>query len=194
MDFPRILIQAVPWFPGRVMNAEFLERVTGGSIIWDEDHNAFTTWMSVLKEAGQDPVVILEDDAILCNGWHELMGSLIERLPNRFIIFHSRSTPYARRGPDYILRDGLRMNGTPGYYLPTGYASEILTYAESWREERLKANPDRLLDYDACMGMWLRARHEEFVVSTPSLVDHAVGVSAIDPRRSVDRSALDFKG
>lgn len=183
----QVLIMAVPWEQSRVKRAVELSRETGGQIVWDKDRVAFHTWRDVLRTAGDDPVIILEDDIELTENWSTKVEDVISDHPDDVIQF------FSMRGDD--VKIGSRRE--PGrtflmnqcYYLPAGVARQLLDYTDDWEQRR----PDEPTGYDIAMAEWMQRTKRTYWLHVPSLVQHKPWRSEIHPRRPRNRQSGTFQ-
>lgn len=181
-------IMAVPWEERRAARARELADQTRAQIVWDQTHNAFDTWRSVLKAVGDEPGIILEDDIYLVPNWRTRIEEVISEHPDEVIQF------FSMRGKD--LTEGSRSE--PGrtfmmnqcYYLPAGVAKQLLEFSETWVEE----NPKYKTGYDVTMAKWMQQNKMRYWLHVPSLVQHEPWVSEINARRPRNRQSQTFEG
>lgn len=182
----RTLIMAIPWDQRRVRRAIELKKSTGGEIVWDQERNAMATWRSVLREAGEDPVIILEDDIHLAPRWRERVEHVIEEIPNSVVQFFSLRKRDLTEGSRWEPGRTFMMNQC--YYLPQGVAARLLEYSEGWEEN----NPENVTGYDILMARWMQETGQRYWLHVPSLVQHEPWRSEIQPRRPVNRQSPSF--
>jgi hypothetical protein len=75
------------------------------------------------------------------------------------------------------------------FYMPPGYSKAVREYHPHWPD--LVKHPTGL---DNMVGDWLKTRGEKHWINVPSLVDHQVSKSTIDPRRPRKRQSKTFVG
>lgn len=182
----RTLIQAVPWLPERTKRAITLSQLTDGEIVWDQKKNAMDTWRLVMAAAGDDAVIVLEDDVELAENWRERIEAAIAERPLQVIQFFSMRGADLTVGSRYEPGRTFLMNQC--YYLPEGYARQLLEFADGW-EERTSKHP---WGYDIAMATWLQGRKEKYWLHVPSLVQHEPWESQIDTRRPRRRQSATF--
>ena len=179
----RVLIMGVPWLPQRTKRAVELARQTGGEVVWDRAHDAFDTFQLVLEEAGDEAVVILQDDVALAENWSEKVSAAIEEHPDDLINFFSlqseKESGY-RPGRTYLMNQC--------YYLPAGYASRLLEYSQDWRER----HPNLKTGDDSCIQWWLKENKLSYWMHVPSLVQHEDWRSEINHKRPRNRQSKVF--
>lgn len=144
---------------------------------------AMQNTMNAWKMAGEDPVLMMEDDIILTVGFNERVEEEIQKRPNEIIQFFSMRSDDLTKGSRYDRK--FAMNQC--YYLPKGYASLLLEYASNW-SRRYEAGAY----YDIMMDEFLRGRKEKYWIHVPSLVQHRDGKSMIHQSRSSKRQSKTF--
>jgi hypothetical protein len=154
-------------------------------IVPDRSRDAMDTFLRALRHAGDDPAVHMEDDAILCADFRAKAEAVIAARPGFVIQFFSRLAEDSARGSR--LMSGQRFAYNLAFYLPAGYSAQLAAYHARWPRRH-----ELLNHYDLMMGDWFAERHEAFWLHVPSLVQHRVARSAIDPRRSSKRQSLTF--
>lgn len=184
----QVLIQAIPWEQNRVKRAVSLSRQTGGRIVWDRAQDAFDTWQSVLKEAGTDAVVILEDDVELAPRWRIQVEKAVAVRPESVIQFFSMRQKDLTEGSRWEPGRTFMMNQC--YYLPEGLAGELLEYSRTW----LDRYPEEPNAYDMTMAKYMQERGMKYWLHVPSLVQHEKWVSEIHSRRPRGRQSKTFEG
>lgn len=179
----RIIIRAVR---ERQSYVDYLqENIPDAEVCWDKTRNAMDTFLSALTMSGNDPIVHMEEDAFLATDFRTRLEAEIARQPDKVIQFFSM-----RKGD---LEVGSRWDNSflmgQCFYLPAGYSKLILDFYSVWEERDL--HPTGL---DTMVGHFLRKRKEKYWIHVPNLVDHRVGKSQIDPRRSSKRISKTFQG
>jgi len=155
-------------------------------VIRDRTRVAFNTFLEALAICGTDPAVHLEDDIVLTSGFVVKIEREIAARPDRLIQFFSRRKEDPARGSREMPGSGFSFNCC--FYLPSGYAAALRDYGLRWPKRQ--ANPG---GYDWMMGDWMKARGERYWLHVPSLVQHRVSPSIIDPRRAQRRVSATFQ-
>lgn len=182
------LIMAVPWVTRRAKAAVELSKTTGGMIVWDQDMHAFHTWRSVLRHAGSEPVIILEDDVILGEDWRNRAEAVIADGHTADVIqFFSMRAADLTVGSRYEPGRTFVMNQC--YYLPAHAAEQLLEFCEGWEE----TNPDYKTGYDIAMGRWMQETGRKYWLHVPSLVQHRDWKSEINHKRPRNRQSRTFQ-
>jgi hypothetical protein len=177
----KTLIMAVPWIPARTKRAIELARETGGDIVFDEKHDAMDTWQRVLEQAGDGPVVIIEDDVRLTSNWREKVEAVIAEKPGAVIQFFSIKPSDVELGSRWARGATFSMNQC--YYLPARAAKQLLAYLPGWMEGRDGEN-----GYDLLMRAWLTENQTPYWLHVPSLVQHEPWKSELGARSSKRQS------
>ena len=158
---------------------DYLQRhIPGLQVIWDTSGSASRGYLNVLRAAGAEPAVTLEDDIIITKGFVPKILNAIEKKPKDLIQFHSRTLDDIRKGSRY--RNGLSFFNRQCLYLPAGFAETICKYG-STHSCFDPGSPAPSFDY--VFQDFLKKELKRYWVSIPSLVDHLPDRSAIDPRR-----------
>lgn len=181
----RILIMTV--LPDRQEYYEYLkQRLPSAEFIFDEDRNAMSTFKKLLKHAGNDPVLIMEDDVILTENFKEKVEEQIKLRPNQPIQFFSRRKKDETEGSRNETGSSFVYNLC--FYVPQDFASRLLEYHDRW--PRLK---EHQTGNDLMVADFLVSNKIKYYVHVPSLVQHRIGTSSIDSRRAKKRISQTFK-
>ena len=153
-------------------------------VLYDRTRNAMITFLAAMEMAGDDPCVHLEDDVVLTKDFYPKLLNVIPSRPSNIIQFFSMREMDRVGGSRWDTN--FSMNQCT--YLPRMYSRMILEYYPEW--EGKKKNPTA---YDYLINDWLKTRQERYWLHVPSLVDHRVAKSLINPRRSSKRQSLTFE-
>jgi hypothetical protein len=151
---------------------------------FDEKHDAMHTFIKGMRMAGDDPCIHMEEDIILTKNFKQKIAKAITQKPFNLIQFFSMRKDDIRIGSRWDSK--FMMNQC--HYNPPTYSRLIADYWEKW--------DGRIVDpmgYDLMMQHFLRDRKEKYWIHVPSLVEHRVAKSKIDPRRSSKRQSLTFE-
>ena len=153
-------------------------------IVDDARRGARATFIDALRLAGDDPALILEDDIILTEDFMAKALSVCWWHPSSVIQF------FSMRGDDLTVgsRWDRKFAMNQCTYFPAGYGPMIADYLPRWpaRDQHTSA-------CDILVNDWLRSRREPYWLHVPSLVEHRIGVSAINPSRSSKRQSKTFR-
>ena len=147
--------------------------------------NAQNAW----KLAGDNPTVQLEDDIILTNDFINKITKAIKERPNDVIQFFSMRKKDLIEGSRYELGSNFLMHQC--YYLPKGMAKKIYDYSYDFEDEC--EQDEHISPNDLVTRYYFKKHKIKYWLHVPSLVDHRIAKSAIDPRRSSKRQSLTFK-
>lgn len=176
--------------PQRLRNVQYLKtHIPNLEVVWDRHHDAMETFLRASEQIGQDAVVRLEDDAVLCVDFITKIENLIKSRPNEIIQTFSRSKSDVVKGSGYRGGGGWMYN--LAFYVPSGMTSEIIKHY--WSNEMAEWRVIHWNGLDTAIGQYLRATRQRFWLQVPSLVDHASQVSMIDSRRSRHRQSKTFE-
>ena len=163
---------------------EILEQIPEAVVYYDDKfHNAFKSYLYVCEHIikGQ-PAVLLEDDVILTYNFKEKAERVIDIFPDTLIKFFSLSKkntkPYWEKGRNYC--------SSCCEYFPKGFSLKVVKAYESWPDKYKHPTA-----YDYLVG-YTWGNNKEFLVWNPSLVQHRVAKSIINPKRSSKRQSITF--
>ncbi len=179
----RVIIKAVKerqdcidYLAKHLPNAEFC---------MDQKQDAMDTLLRSLEMAGDDPCIHMEEDIILTEDFLPKAMKVITSKPFNFIQFFSMRKKDIEVGSRWD-RNFL-MNQC--FYAPPRYSNQIKKFAEKWIEAK---SPDKGQGTDTMICDFFKAKKEDYWIHCPSLVDHRIMKSAIDPRRSSKRQSFTF--
>lgn len=148
---------------------------------------AYQNFQQALLMAGDGATVQMEDDIILCDNFYAKCIKEIEKRPDDVIQFFSMRRDDLTIGSRY--EPGSKYMMMQCTYLPKGLAKELHEFSLSFNTERRERNSPT----DVCVSHFLKSRKMRYWLVIPNLVDHRIGVSAIDKKRSSKRVSLTFK-
>lgn len=163
-------------------------RIPSGTLVLNDEgrEGARAQFLKALRLAGPEPVLLLEDDIILCPDFERRVEAVIATHGHAPIQFFSRGRRDAELGSRW--RPGSTFSMNQCHYLPAGMAAGIVDYFADW--------PRRAKTVSACdwlVADFLSRSRSRYWLHVPSLVDHRVGVSAIDSRRPKSRKSSTFE-
>ena len=177
----------VNYMPERIDNVNAMEQQLPDLIKnYSPDKDAMGGYLDCLKVGGNVPMVLLEDDVVLCKDFKNKILRVIAEKKNVIIQFFSMRKKDLTIGSRYEYGRTFCMNQC--VYFPKGYGNLIYDYYNDW--ERKDEHPTA---YDYLIADFLKSRRENYYLSVPSLVQHISGKSLIDKRRSSKRQSLTFK-
>jgi hypothetical protein len=150
----------------------------------DKTQNAMDTFAAALQMAGNDACIHMEEDVILTNDFMLKIMAVINCKPNIVIQF------FSMRASDVFIGSRFDANFMMGqcFYMPPTYSKQLLEYKANW--QGIEKHPTGL---DTMLADFLKYRKEKYWIEVPNLVDHKVGKSMIDSRRSSKRQSLTFQ-
>lgn len=151
---------------------------------FDKTRNAMDTFLEAMRMAGDGPCVHMEEDILLTRDFQKKIKAEIDKAPDEIIQFFSMREADLTKGSRYD--SSYMMNQC--FYLPAGYSRMIHDFYAVW-DGKVK-DPTGT---DTMINDWLKSRREKYWISVPSLVEHRVCKSAINPRRSSKRQSKTFK-
>lgn len=162
-----------------------MPKLPGAIPIVDDGRGAMQTYLQALEEAGESPALILEDDIILTRKFLPKVQQAIRQHPDMTIQFFSRSTHDNKLGSRRKPGSSYMMGQCT--FFPAGLCTHLREFYETW--DRKAENPTGT---DVMVAHFLAAYRLGYWLHVPSLVDHRVCVSAINPKRSSKRQSTTF--
>ena len=172
---------------GREHYADYVKKcIPSVEICFDDVGGAMQNWIKSLEMAGNDAVVNLEDDIWITNNFEEKLKAVVFDKPSSVIQF------FSMRKAD--LTEGSRWDSGRSYlmaqctYFPKKMSRGILAFSKKYDNITHKSHP-----LDSMVADYLNKARIKYWIHCPSLVDHRVGKSMIDPRRaSTNRQSFTF--
>jgi len=167
------------------MVAYLTERIPEAEIVTDYQQNAMMSYLRALRLAGDDPVVLLEDDIVLTKDFQNKLLRAVQGREDVLCQF------FSMRKKDLTI--GSRMEPGSSFmmdqciYVPGGMALRIFEFWKGW--PRKAESP---YGCDTMKAAFLKANKLRYYIHVPSLVDHRISKSMIDPRRSSKRQSYTF--
>lgn len=164
------------------------EQLPEVEVCFDDRGGAMQCFLKSLEMAGDDAVVNMEDDIVLASNFKVRVEAEVANRPNDVIQF------FSMRKKDLTI--GSRWDAGKSYlmaqctYFPPKMSKGILAFARKYENINHKSHP-----LDSMVADYLHAVKRRYWIHCPSLVDHRVGKSMIDPRRaSTNRQSFTFEG
>lgn len=164
---------------------EILKQVPEAVVYYDDEfHDAMKSYLYACEHIvkGQ-PAVLMEDDIILTSNFKEKIEAVISQFPDTLINFFSLSkkhlTPHLKKGREFCMSQCV--------YYPKGFSLKVVEAYKKWPERNMHKGGTDLL----CGYAW--GNNKSYLVWCPSLVQHRIVKSAIDPRRSSKRQSITFE-
>lgn len=172
---------------GREEQAAYVARcIPSIEVCFDDVGGAIQNFVKSLELAGDDAVVNLEDDILITKDFERKAESVITSKPDTVIQF------FSMRKAD--LEVGSRWDAGAKYlmaqctYFPPKICRGILAYSKKYENFEHKSHP-----LDSMVADYLKDTKQKYWIHCPSLVDHRIGVSMIDPRRAkTNRQSFTF--
>lgn len=179
----RIIIKAVR---ERQNFIEYLQKhLPQAEFCFDEKKCAFDTFLRSLAMAEDEPCIHMEEDILITKNFIQKASRVIADKPLSLIQFFSMRKKDLTVGSRWD--NNFLMNQC--FYAPPFYSKMMYDYYKSWSILNLKEHPNGT---DQMICDFLKSRKEKYWISVPSLVDHRIAKSIIDPRRSSKRQSLTF--
>ena len=175
--------------PERQEYYEYLkEKLPHAEFILDEKKQAFHTFMKALEQAGNDAILLMEDDALLTVDFENKVKAVIRERPEKVIHFFSRRKKDIEIGAR--LEPGGAFSSTLCLYMPAQFAKALREYAVGWYEENKEEHPTGT---DTVIASFLSYNKMSYYNHVPNLVQHRIGKSQIQARRARVRVSETFK-
>jgi hypothetical protein len=179
----RIIVKAMP---ERTQMIRYLKRhLPTAEFCFDKKRCAIDTFLRSLDMAGDDPAIHMEEDILLTQDFVEKAEAVILEHPCSLIQFFSMRPTDLKAGSRWD--NNFLMNQC--FYAPDGYSTAMRQFYDDWAVDNLEDHPNGT---DQMVCDFLKSRREKYWLHVPSLVDHRIAVSMIDPRRSSKRQSLTF--
>lgn len=136
--------------------------------------------------AGEDPCIHMEEDIFITQNFEAKASLAISQRPWSLIQFFSMRKKDLTQGSRWD--NSFLMNQC--FYAPPTYSRQMRSFYESWAKVKLVDHPNGT---DQMVCDFLKAKKEKYWIHCPSLVDHRVAKSVIDPRRSSKRQSFTFR-
>lgn len=179
----RIIIRAVRSRTGFV---GYLQRhLPQAEILYDSTGNAMDTFLEALVMAGEGPCVHMEEDIYITRDFMGKLEGVLSEHSQDVVQFFSMRGDDIKKGSRYDYGRTFMMNQC--FYLPSGYSRMVHDYYPDW--------PQRMVHktgYDILIADFLKGRKEKYFIQVPSLVQHRVGKSVINPKRPTVRQSKTF--
>lgn len=177
----------------RLSNVELLKEQIPNLIVSldtnkDRTNPAFDNFLQALYMVGDDSCVHLEDDIILTSNFYSKIIAKIMKDSNSVHQFFSMRSADLVKGSR--VEAGATFMSSLCFYLPKGMSKELYQYGIDYKhttERDMKGCP-----YDLMVSDFLKEKGLRYYLHVPNLVDHIVGKSVIDPRRSSKRVSKTF--
>lgn len=164
---------------------EILKQIPDAIVYWDDEfHDAMKSYLYVCEHIikGQ-PAVLLEDDLILTSDFKTKCEDVIAKYPKMLIKFFDLSkvnvAPHFKSGRQYC--------SSLCEYFPEGFSLKVVKAYDTWPLKEKEPNA-----YDYLVG-YAWGYSNKFLTWCPSLVQHRVAKSVINPRRSSKRQFITSK-
>lgn len=154
-------------------------------VIRDEKHDANDTLCRMIDT--NEPLIAMEDDIILCNGFLDKVLAEIEKRPDEFIMFYSFWTVEKRHFEDSNYNWWFAI--TQAYYIPAWIGKDM---AEFLRKD-LFSNLKDEWRYDLWMYKFLVQKWIKMHLVKPSLCQHLWGTSLINNKTHIKHRSITYR-
>lgn len=173
---------------GREHYADYVKAIIPSvEVCYDSELGAMGNFLKSLEMSGSDAVVNLEDDIWITKNFESKLEQVVSERPNSLIQFFSMRKADLSQGSRYDSgRSYLMAQCT---YFPPKMSRGILAYSKKYANIGHKSHP-----LDSMVADYLNKARQRYWIHCPSLVDHRIGKSIIDPRRaSTNRQSFTFE-
>lgn len=153
--------------------------------IKDDGQGPMKCFERALEEAGDDSAVHLEDDVILTKNFTDKLEKIVSSRPQMVCQFFSMRKADLEIGSR--VENGSSFISALCFYLPAGMSRDLKKFFITW--DRIKEHPTGL---DLTPADFMKKHKMKYYIHIPNLVDHRIGKSKIDPRRSSKRISKTF--
>lgn len=173
---------------GRESYVDYIkQRIPNIEICFDDRGGAMGNFVKSLEMSGDDAVVNIEDDIIITKNFKEKAISIINKKPKSVIQFFSMREADKTIGSRWDYGGSYLMAQCT--YFPPKISKGLLSYSSKYDLIEHKSHP-----LDSMVADYLKITKQKYWIHCPSLVDHRVGVSMIDPRRAkTNRQSFTFE-
>ena len=186
----KMVITAVPERVGYI--AYLQEKLQNADwIIDNQKRGAMNSFLKALKTLDNDCGLLMQEDIILCENFETRVQEQIDLRPEYFINF------YSMRNDDLTIGSRWDNNFIANlcFYIPKNHANAIIDWhRDYWVPSNYEGNMPTSAS-DLLVRSYLKKKlQQKYWIVIPNLVDHRIGKSAIDKRRSSKRISKTFKG
>ena len=168
-----------------LVEKNILPYIPQATVYYDHSGNGMTGFLGACKAIGSQPCLTIEDDVILTSDFMRKALEVITQKPDTFISFFSLS----KKLTESHWKKGSQFCATLAVYMPAGLAKACIDKYPLWQHYDRFTNPTA---FDFLVG-YAWGPNKLYYVHCPSLVQHIIGKSAIDPRRSSKRVSVTFR-
>lgn len=156
---------------------------------WDDTGaGGMGNFLKAMTLAGQHPTVHMEDDIVLTRNFEAKIREAVAQRPDVAIQFFSMRKADLEIGSRWEPGRTFMMNQC--HYAPAPHSMDYYWFWQTWPEYKKTKHPH---GYDILIADYLATTGQKYWLHVPSLVDHRVCKSIIDPRRaSTNRQSLTF--
>jgi hypothetical protein len=183
----RYVVRTVDFRPERLANVEVLRAALPDlEVIVDTQRDGYASYFRACSMLDSTGGVLLEDDAILCQGFsHELESIVAEKGLDDVYNFFEKPKTYFATG--YV--GGSNFASTLCTYLPPGFGSVIIAHYDEFRRTQPKRHTG--MATDSLVSYVLKSQKQKYWRIRPCLVQHHLFRSSIGPR-ALDRQTPYF--
>lgn len=170
---------------GREHYVDYVKKcIPSVEVCFDDVGGAMQNWIKSLEMAGNDAHVNIEDDIWITQNFEKKIMLAINQKPEEIIQF------FSMRKADLSI--GSRWDNkfcmSQCTYFPEKINKGIIAFSKKYEKTNHESHP-----YDTMVSDYLKKIKRKYWIHVPSLVDHRVGKSEINPRRaSTNRQSFTF--
>lgn len=155
-------------------------------VVRDIGDGAMLTFIKCLITPSGD-MLYLEDDAILCKDFLSKVEQTLDEVGrDKIVQFFSLK----KSVEETTLMSGGTYCGNVCLFIPNKIREEIAEYYFEWKDTKVGQENPTAMDY--LVRDYLKKTKQKYYLVVPNLVQHQIGKSVIDPRRSSKRQSKYF--
>lgn len=155
-------------------------------IVEDIGDGAMKTFIKCLTIPSGD-MLYLEDDAILCKDFLKKVEKTLDELGrDKIVQFFSLKKTIEKT----TLMNGSTYCGNVCLFIPNKIRKEFIDYYFEWKDSKVAIENPTAMDY--LVRDYLKKTKQKYYLIVPNLVQHQIGKSVINPRRSSKRVSRYF--
>ena len=178
------IVMTTAWCGRDISNLK--EAIPNLKVCVDYNHDAMGNFLNSMRIT-ENPCIHLEDDIVLCDNFLQKVTDAVNQYPDYVINFFSlRKEDYEIGKPHFV--NGARFMMNQCFYIPSKIGVKIADFYDRW--ERKKEHPTGC---DIMIADFMRENKMKYLQWFPHLVNHQIGKSLINPKRSSKRIDKNFE-
>ena len=156
----------------------------------DTQKQAVKNIYNAMLLAGDDPCIHFEDDILITDNFKEKALAVIKDRPDMLVQFFSMRKADLKIGSR--IESGRTFLMSQCFYTPPKMSRGIKNFYLKW-DRLTTTHSHNAHGVDLLIQDYLKLTKQKYYIHVPSLVDHRICKSAIDPRRSTKRQSLTYR-